>query len=79
MHQFTDFTQWEKLKAFGILEWIAAKKQSGAIRNIGFSYHGNTGPFLKILEDYQKDRIMTFLDPSNEEQISSLQAQILNN
>ena len=27
----------------------------GAIRNIGFSYHGNTDNFLKILEDYDWD------------------------
>ncbi len=36
-------------------DWIQEKKQSGAIRNIGFSYHGNTDNFLKILEDYDWD------------------------
>ncbi|MCR5709519.1 MAG: aldo/keto reductase [Bacteroidales bacterium] len=55
MHQFTDFSQWEKLKKLGMLEWIAEKKRSGAIRNIGFSYHGNTARFLQILEDYDWD------------------------
>ena len=33
MHMITDFAQWEKLKALGIEEWIAAKKASGAIKN----------------------------------------------
>jgi len=55
MHQFTDFAQWEKLKELGILAWIEARKASGAIRNIGFSYHGNTGQFLQILQDYDWD------------------------
>ncbi len=52
MHMLTDLAMWEKLKKLGIREWIDAKKKAGAIRNIGFSYHGNTETFLKILEDY---------------------------
>ena len=55
MHHLTDVAMWDKLKAVGILDWIAAKKESGQIRNIGFSYHGNTENFLKILEDYDWD------------------------
>lgn len=55
MHHVTDIAMWEKLKAVGILDWIGEKKASGAIRNIGFSYHGNTDNFLKILNDYDWD------------------------
>ena len=55
MHHLTDIAMWEKLKQVGILEWIREKKESGAIRNIGFSYHGNTDNFLKILNDYDWD------------------------
>ncbi len=55
MHHLTDIAQWERLKGVGVRDWIAAKKASGAIRNIGFSYHGNTGNFLKILADYDWD------------------------
>ena len=55
MHHLTDVAMWEKLKSVGILDWIREKKQSGAIRNIGFSYHGNTENFLKILNDYDWD------------------------
>ncbi len=55
MHHMTDVAMWEKLKAVGILEWINEKKASGAIRNIGFSYHGNTDNFLTILNDYDWD------------------------
>ena len=52
MHMLTDFAQWERLKQMGILDWIREKKAAGVIRNIGFSYHGSTDHFLKILEDY---------------------------
>ncbi len=55
MHHLTDIAMWEKLKTVGILDWIKEKKDSGAIRNIGFSYHGNTENFLKILNDYDWD------------------------
>ena len=55
MHHLTDVAMWEKLKAIGILDWIREKKESGAIRNIGFSYHGNTENFLKILRDHDWD------------------------
>ena len=55
MHHVTDVAMWEKLKKVGILDWISEKMQSGAIRNIGFSYHGNTSNFLTILNDYNWD------------------------
>ena len=55
MHHMTDVAMWEKLKKVGILEWIDEKKRSGQIRNIGFSYHGNTDNFLRILNDYDWD------------------------
>ncbi len=55
MHHLTDIAQWERLKRIGILSWIEDKKSSGAIRNIGFSYHGNSDNFLKILGDYDWD------------------------
>lgn len=55
MHMFTDFAAWEKMKKFGIVEWIQKKKESGQIRNIGFSYHGDTAKFLEILNDFDWD------------------------
>ncbi len=55
MHHMTDVAMWGKLKKVGILEWIDEKKKSGQIRNIGFSYHGNTDNFLRILNDYDWD------------------------
>ena len=55
MHHMTDFQQWEKLQALGIEEWIAEKKKSGQIRNVGFSFHGDTATFKKILNAYDWD------------------------
>lgn len=55
MHMFTDYTQWERLQALGIEDWIAKKKAEGSIRSIGFSFHGDTQMFLKILNAYDWD------------------------
>ena len=55
MHMLTDLKAWENLRRYGIEEWIAKKKESGEIRNIGFSFHGNTEIFLQILDAYDWD------------------------
>ena len=55
MHMLTDIASWERLEKLGIRDWIARKKQEGAIRQIGFSFHGNTEMFLEILNAYDWD------------------------
>lgn len=55
MHMFTDISEWETLKSLGIEDWIKEKKEKGIIKNIGFSYHGETQAFLKILDAYDWD------------------------
>ncbi|EOS68298.1 hypothetical protein C818_03647 [Lachnospiraceae bacterium MD308] len=55
MHMLTDIAAWEKLVRLGIREWVEKKKANGQIRNIGFSFHGNTDMFLKILDAYDWD------------------------
>lgn len=55
MHMLTDLASWEKLCELGIKEWIEEKKSSGKIKQIGFSFHGNTDMFLKILNAYDWD------------------------
>ncbi|GHV41769.1 aldo/keto reductase [Spirochaetia bacterium] len=52
LHMMTDTDQWGRLKAWGIEEWIAGKKKSGQIRQIGFSYHGGQTEFLKLIDEY---------------------------
>ncbi|MBO6052708.1 MAG: aldo/keto reductase [Clostridia bacterium] len=55
MHHLTDLAMWEKLKGVGAIEWLDEKKRSGEIGAVGFSYHGSTDGFLKILGDYDWD------------------------
>ena len=55
MHMLTDIGAWEKLKRLGIEHWIEEKKKTGAIKNVGFSFHGNTEKFLEILDAYDWD------------------------
>ena len=55
MHMLTDVDTWEKLKKAGIMEWIESKLKSGAIRNIGFSYHGHTEMFQRLVDSYDWD------------------------
>ena len=55
MHMFTDYSEWEHLKSLGIEDWIERQKAEKRIRNIGFSYHGETEMFLKILDAYDWD------------------------
>lgn len=55
MHMLTDLPTWQKLTDMGIKEWIEEKKVSGAIGQIGFSYHGNSDMFIKLLDAYDWD------------------------
>lgn len=50
MHMLTDIPTWEKLKKLGIADWLEKKRASGEIRNIGFSYHGNTEMFRRLVD-----------------------------
>jgi predicted aldo/keto reductase-like oxidoreductase len=55
MHMLTDLQTWEKLKGLGVIEWIQEKLEKGQIRSIGFSYHGNTDTFIKLIDEYDWD------------------------
>ena len=46
---------WERLKGIGIEKWIEDKKASGAIRQVGFSYHGKSDMFCRIIDAYDWD------------------------
>ncbi len=55
MHMLGDVETWEKLKKAGIESWIREKTESGQIRNIGFSYHGSTDGFCRLVDAYDWD------------------------
>ena len=55
MHMLTDTDTWNRLKNLGIEKWIEEKKASGAIRQIGFSYHGNSEMFCNLVDAHDWD------------------------
>lgn len=55
MHMLTDKKTWERLLALGIGEWLKKKQESGAIRQIGFSYHGNSDMFCELIDAFDWD------------------------
>ena len=77
MHMFTDYAEWTHLQSLGIEEWIKNKKAEGKIRNIGFSYHGDTDMFLKILNCYDWDFCQiqyNYLDEHSQAGVKGLKA-----
>lgn len=55
MHMLFDVEVWNSLKRLGIDQWITEKKRSGAVRNIGFSFHGDTETFKALIDAYDWD------------------------
>jgi predicted aldo/keto reductase-like oxidoreductase len=55
IHMLPDIEIWERLCALGIQDWIAEKKKTGQIGKIGFSYHGSTEAFVKLIDAYDWD------------------------
>ena len=69
MHMLSDIRSWERIKELGIVEWIENRKKEGKIRQIGFSYHGNSDTFCKIIDDYDWDFCMiqyNYLDENSQ-------------
>ncbi|MBR5490817.1 MAG: aldo/keto reductase [Oscillospiraceae bacterium] len=58
MHMLTDVATFGRLKKMGLEEWIAEKKAKGQIRQIGFSYHGNSENFCALIDAYDWDICM---------------------
>ena len=55
MHMLCDVPTWNRLKEMGIAQWIEEKRASGAIRQVGFSYHGNSETFCDLVDAYDWD------------------------
>ena len=55
MHALSDPATWERLKGLGIEAWLEEKKASGAICQVGFSYHGNSETFCRMVDAYDWD------------------------
>lgn len=75
MHMLTDVATWEKLKKRGIEKWIAEKLSRGQIRNIGFSYHGNSEMFKQLVDAYHWDFCQiqyNYMDETSQAGVSGL-------
>ena len=55
MHMLTDIKTWQRLTELGVQDWIREKKKSGAIRQVGFSYHGNSDMFCQLVDAFDWD------------------------
>ncbi len=55
LHMLNDVNSFNRLCELGLLAWIQDKKKSGAIRNIGFSFHGGTQAFKALIDAYDWD------------------------
>ena len=76
IHMLPDIGSWERLKGIGIEKWIEDKKKNGQIINIGFSFHGGSGQFVKLVDAYNWDFCQiqyNFLDENNQAGTSGLQ------
>ncbi len=55
MHMLGDTDTWERLERMGIQQWLQEKMSLGQIKNVGFSYHGSTAMFKKLVDAYGWD------------------------
>lgn len=77
MHMLTDVESWHKLEAAGVREWLAEKQRLSQIGQVGFSFHGNTAMFLKLLDVYDWDFCQiqyNYLDENSQAGRAGLQA-----
>ena len=76
IHMITDLSVWKRLVDLGIEKWIDEKKADGAIKNVGFSYHGGRAEFIKICDAYLWEFCMiqyNYLDENNQAGKTGLQ------
>ncbi|MCL2815518.1 MAG: aldo/keto reductase [Oscillospiraceae bacterium] len=69
LHMLTDFGYFEKLRGLGIENWIKKEKDSGRIKNIGFSFHGSYPSFARIIDAYDWEFCMiqyNYLDENHQ-------------
>jgi len=52
MHMMNDVKSLERLCGLGLQDWVDQKKKNGQIRQIGFSFHGSTDAFKKLLDGF---------------------------
>lgn len=66
IHNVVTMEQWQRLVNMGVERWIAEQKASGAIRRIGFSFHGSLDEFRQVLDAYDWDFVQIQYNYVNE-------------
>ena len=77
MHMLTDVKTWERLRSLGIEDWLREKREEGAIGQVGFSYHGNSDTFCRLLDVYDWDFCQiqyNYLDENSQAGVTGLKA-----
>ena len=67
--------KWEKAKKNGVLEFLDEAKKSGKIKYTGFSFHGDSKNFHKIINDYNWEMCQiqyNYLDIENQAGLKGL-------
>ena len=75
MHMLTDVDTWERLMKLGIEEWLSEKIRNGQIKQVGFSYHGNSDAFIKLCNAYKWDFCMiqyNYMDENSQAGVKGL-------
>ena len=55
VHNLSSPAAWKRIRSLGFESWVAAKKASGDIGQIGYSFHGAQKDFLDLLDLYNWD------------------------
>ncbi len=58
IHMLSNPSEWDRLVKLGITDWLEEKKTLGAIKNVGFSFHGKQKDFPVITDAYDWDFCM---------------------
>ncbi|MCL2406976.1 MAG: aldo/keto reductase [Defluviitaleaceae bacterium] len=58
IHNLNGIKEWERLCSLGLREWLADLKSSGRAINVGFSFHGNSDLFIKLVDFHDWDFAM---------------------
>ena len=77
MHMLPDLKTWEALCSRGIDKWLEEKKAKGEIRRIGYSFHGSSEMFIKILNAYDWDFVQiqyNYMDENSQAGVRGLKA-----
>lgn len=55
LHMLSDISVFKRLSDLGVIKWLEELKAKGAIKNIGFSFHGTKKAFEELIKAYPWD------------------------